>query len=203
MVFDMHRLLVLLPALAGCAHLAESEAQTAQEQASAANAASYKAALAEAMAIEQVTPLPEPTLWFDPQECAAVGKASVVLKQAAGPDLEVACDALRSARLTGDSVGAADGSATGVTLVAEPQAAFPSLLARAADGAYVHFRPQPQLVIRQMSVITPGMGCCCGSPREEPRRLWVLPGRDAIVRSVDLRFELVQVERKCDPRAPQ
>ena len=77
---------------------------------------------------------------------------------------------------------------------------------RAPTHESVHFKPQPQVVTRRMTIVTPGLSCCCNAPDEEarlPRRFWVLPGHGLPIRSVDVPFELERVELRCDPRAPQ
>ena len=203
---------VLALACAGCAHLAQTEARAANERAAAANTASFDAALSAALREAGATLWPAPTQWFQPGgDCSPSLRAArdqtplpVVLGQAAGPDVTVDCDALLAAMRAGDSVEAADGSEAGVSLVFSPLET--SLLGRTRDGAFVHFKPQPQIVPRTMTVVTPGLACCCGSPEDDarqPRRFWVLPGHGLAVRAVSVPFDFERVELRCDPRAPQ
>jgi len=196
---------MLALAFGGCAHLAETEARAAQEKASARNTASFDAALAEAVKEAGATLLPEPSRWFQPDgECSRSRRAApdlppltVVLE-----DLTADCDSLLAALRSGASVETTNAAGAQVSLVFSPLDS--ASLGRTQDGVFVLFNPQPQVVTRRMTLVTPGLSCCCGSSWDAaPRRFWVLPGHGLSVRSVSVPFELERVELRCDPRAPQ
>lgn len=198
---------MLVLAFGGCAHLAATEARTAQDEAAARNTASFEAALAEAVKEAGATLLPEPSGWFQPDgDCSRSRRAAPDL-----PPLPVVlqhvtadCDALLAALRSGDSLETTDGSGAEVSLLLSPLDG--ASLGRTQDGVFVLFTPQPQVTLRRMTVVTPGLSCCCGSSGDEahrPRRFWVLPGHGLALRSVAVPFELERVELRCDPRAPQ